>query len=56
MSDKAERAATKVRTAERKIVNEERQKAEKNAAIIAQERVEVQANLIINCSHRSNIF
>ncbi len=56
MSDKTERAASKVRTAERRMVNEERQKAEKNAAIIAQERVEVQANLIINCSHRSNIF
>ena len=52
MKKKAERAATKVRAADRKMVNEERQKAEKNAAIIAQERFEVQANLIINCSHR----
>ena len=45
---KAERGASQVRAADRRIVNAERQKVENGATILAQERVEVQANLIIN--------
>jgi hypothetical protein len=45
---KAERDASSKRAADKKIVNLERQKAEKDATT----RVEVEANLIINFWHR----